>query len=130
MAQEIKLPELGEGLEAGDIIDLKVAAGATVTKGQALLELEAEKSTVEVPSPLDGRITEVRVKKGDRLKVGQTICFIEDGEAGDKAGKPEKSESPREEKPAPKETPPESSTKTEKPAAAPRDGQRSEPDKP
>ena len=56
MATEIKLPELGENLAGGEVSDIKVAAGDDVTEGQTLLEIEAEKSTVEVPSPLAGKI--------------------------------------------------------------------------
>jgi len=51
MATEVKLPELGENLSGGDVLDVKVAAGEEVSQGQTLLELEAEKSTVEVPAP-------------------------------------------------------------------------------
>jgi pyruvate dehydrogenase E2 component (dihydrolipoamide acetyltransferase) len=82
MANEIKLPELGENLSQGDILEVKVAPGDTVAQGQTLVEIEAEKSTVEVPSPLAGRISKVLVKKGDTVSVGQTFCLIEgaDGE--------------------------------------------------
>ncbi len=73
---------MGENLNAGDVLDVRVAVGVTVSKGQTLLEIEAEKSTVEVPSPVDGRVTELRVKKGDHVSVGQVLCLIEDGEAG------------------------------------------------
>lgn len=85
MATEIKLPELGENLEAGEVLDVKVAEGDTVSEGQTLLEIEAEKSTVEVPSPQAGRLARVLVKKGDQIKVGQTICLIE-GPAGANGG--------------------------------------------
>jgi pyruvate dehydrogenase E2 component (dihydrolipoamide acetyltransferase) len=77
MANEIKLPELGENVEEGDVVDVKVAAGAEVKEGQALLEVEAEKSTVEVPSPRAGRIGQVLVKKGDKVKTGQTLFLFE-----------------------------------------------------
>jgi pyruvate dehydrogenase E2 component (dihydrolipoamide acetyltransferase) len=85
MPSEIKLPELGENLESGDVLDIKVAAGDQVSQGQPLVEIEAEKSTVEVPSPLAGRVAKVLVKKGDTVQVGQTFCLIE-GEAGEKDG--------------------------------------------
>jgi pyruvate dehydrogenase E2 component (dihydrolipoamide acetyltransferase) len=85
MPSEIKLPELGENLEGGDVLDVKVAAGDQVSQGQPLVEIEAEKSTVEVPSPLAGRVAKVLVKKGDTVQVGQTFCLIE-GEAGEKDG--------------------------------------------
>jgi pyruvate dehydrogenase E2 component (dihydrolipoamide acetyltransferase) len=82
MAQEIKLPELGEGLTGGDVLDVKVKSGDVVAKGQALLEIEAEKSTVEVPAPVAGRIAELLVQKGDHVEVGQAFCRIEtDGAA-------------------------------------------------
>jgi pyruvate dehydrogenase E2 component (dihydrolipoamide acetyltransferase) len=77
MASDIKLPELGENLSSGDVLEVRVKPGDTVTKGQTLLELEAEKSTIEVPSPLTGRVTRVLVKKGDAVQVGQTFCTIE-----------------------------------------------------
>ncbi len=86
MATEIKLPALGETLKEGDVLDVRVKAGDTVKQGQALLEVEAEKSTVEVPSPMDGKVTEVRVQKGDRVKVGQVLCLIEGVAAAKEAG--------------------------------------------
>ncbi len=87
MATEIKLPELGEKLEGGEVLDVKVAVGDTVKEGQTLLEVEAEKSTVEVPSPLAGRISQLMVKKGEQVKVNQTLCLIE-STAGTKNGGP------------------------------------------
>src|SRR5579885_2370005 len=85
MASEIKLPELGENLESGEVLDVKVAEGDTVSEGQTLLELEAEKSTVEVPSPQAGKLARLLVKKGDQIKVGQTIAVIE-GASGQNGG--------------------------------------------
>src|SRR5947209_17619125 len=84
MASEIKLPELGENLTGGDVLDVKVAPGDTVAQGQTLLEVEAEKSTVEVPSPVAGKVTEVRAKKGQRIEVGQTVCLLESTDDGTK----------------------------------------------
>jgi pyruvate dehydrogenase E2 component (dihydrolipoamide acetyltransferase) len=78
MATEIKLPQLGENLPGGDVLDVKVAAGDTVTAGQTLLEVEAEKSTVEVPSPLAGRVQQILVKKGQPITVGQTLAVVEE----------------------------------------------------
>jgi pyruvate dehydrogenase E2 component (dihydrolipoamide acetyltransferase) len=95
---EIKLPELGENLEGGEVLDVKVAVGDAVTAGQTLLEIEAEKSTVEVPSPVAGRLSQLLVKKGDYVKVDQVICLIEGGD-GQKNGGPPKA-APRPEQPA------------------------------
>jgi pyruvate dehydrogenase E2 component (dihydrolipoamide acetyltransferase) len=77
MANEIKLPELGEKVESGEIVDVKVGPGDEVSEGQALVEVEAEKSTVEVPSPIAGRVTQMLVKRGDKVKTGQTLCLVE-----------------------------------------------------
>jgi pyruvate dehydrogenase E2 component (dihydrolipoamide acetyltransferase) len=77
MASEIKLPELGEKVEGGEVVDVKVAAGDQVRVGQPLIEVEAEKSTVEVPSPVAGQVTQMLVKKGDKVTTGQTLCLVE-----------------------------------------------------
>src|SRR5438309_9266791 len=84
MASEIKLPELGENLEGGEIPDVKVAAGDAVSEGQPLIEVEAEKTTVEVPAPVSGKVAKLLIKKGDKVQVGQTFCLIEGGEGGKK----------------------------------------------
>src|SRR5262245_39702989 len=83
MSFEIKLPALSENLSEGGVLELRVKSGDAVKAGDIVAVIEAEKSTVEVPSDQSGTITEVQVKKGDRVKVGQALLR---GEAG--AGKP------------------------------------------
>src|SRR5687767_7699315 len=87
MANEVKLPALGENVAGGDVVDVKVKEGDEVKSGQALVEIEAEKSTVEVPSPVAGRVTKLMVKKGDKVKTGQTLALI-DGANGKPAEAP------------------------------------------
>ena len=70
---EFKLPALGENIEQGDLVRLMVAPGATVSEGQAVMELETDKAVVEVPSSVSGVVKDVKVKEGDKIKVGQTI---------------------------------------------------------
>ena len=70
---EFKLPELGENIEQGDLVRLMVAPGATVSEGQAVMELETDKAVVEVPSTVSGTIKEILVKEGDKIKVGQVV---------------------------------------------------------
>ncbi len=79
MPIEIKLPELGENLVGGDVLDVKVAAGDIVSAGQTLMEVEAEKSTVEVPAPVAGKIAKLMVTKGQAIKVGQALFMLEEG---------------------------------------------------
>ena len=78
---EFKLPELGENIEQGDLVRLMVAPGATVNAGQSVMELETDKAVVEVPSSVTGTVQEIRVKEGDKIKVGQVI-FTVDGADG------------------------------------------------
>ncbi len=70
---EFKLPALGENIEQGDLVRLMIAPGATVSEGQAVMELETDKAVVEVPSSVSGTIKEILVKEGDKIKVGQVI---------------------------------------------------------
>src|SRR5438132_468085 len=83
MPTEMKLPELGENVESGDVLRVLVKAGDRVKKDQAVLELETDKATIEVPSSAEGVIKDIKVKAGDKVKVGQTILVVEDG-AGQK----------------------------------------------
>jgi pyruvate dehydrogenase E2 component (dihydrolipoamide acetyltransferase) len=76
---EFKLPELGENIEQGDLVRLMIAPGATVSEGQAVMELETDKAVVEVPSSVSGTVKDVRVKEGDKIKVGQVIFTVDNG---------------------------------------------------
>ena len=78
---EFKLPELGENIEQGDLVRLMVSPGTTVNAGQSVMELETDKAVVEVPSSVSGTVQEIRVKEGDKIKVGQVI-FTVDGAEG------------------------------------------------
>src|SRR5579863_3437579 len=76
---EFKLPELGENIEQGDLVRLMIAPGASVSAGQSVMELETDKAVVEVPSSVTGTVQEIRVKEGDKIKVGQVIFTVENG---------------------------------------------------
>ena len=79
MSVEIKLPELGEGIEAADVVKVLVSAGDQVAADQSLLELETNKATLEFPSPAAGTVADVLVSEGDEIKVGQ-VLFVMDGD--------------------------------------------------
>jgi pyruvate dehydrogenase E2 component (dihydrolipoyllysine-residue acetyltransferase) len=79
MATEFTLPELGENIETGDLVRLMIRPGASVIEGQPVMELETDKAVVEVPSSVTGTVGEVRVKEGDKLRVGQVIFTVENG---------------------------------------------------
>jgi pyruvate dehydrogenase E2 component (dihydrolipoamide acetyltransferase) len=79
---EFKLPELGENIEQGDLVRLLVAPGTSIAEGQPVMELETDKAVIEVPSSVSGMVKEVRVKEGDKLKVGQVIFTVDNGAGG------------------------------------------------
>lgn len=85
---EFKLPELGENIDQGDLVRLMISPGASVTEGQSVMELETDKAVVEVPSSVTGTVREIRVKEGEKVKVGQVIFTVENG-AGGKTKTPE-----------------------------------------
>jgi pyruvate dehydrogenase E2 component (dihydrolipoamide acetyltransferase) len=95
---DFTLPELGENIATGDVLRVLVKPGDVLTKDQPVLELETDKATIEVPSSIAGKVKEVRVKAGDKVKVGQAILSIQEEAA---AGAP----SAAAEKPAPKPEP-------------------------
>ena len=76
---EFKLPELGENIDQGDLVRLMIAPGATITEGQPVMELETDKAVVEVPSSVSGTVRDIRVKEGEKIKVGQVIFTVENG---------------------------------------------------
>ena len=100
MPTDFMLPELGENITAGDVVRVLVAPGDTIKKDQPLLELETDKATIEVPSTVSGTVKDVKVKQGEKIKVGQVVLTVD--EAG---GEPASSQtSAQEEKPKPQPT--------------------------
>jgi pyruvate dehydrogenase E2 component (dihydrolipoamide acetyltransferase) len=93
MPTEFKLPELGENISAGDVMRVLVKPGDSVANDQAVLELETDKATIEVPSSVAGTVKDVKVKPGEKVKVGQTIFTVDDAGAGaQKSEKADKAE--------------------------------------
>ncbi len=81
MSTEIKLPELGENVEKGDVVRVLVNVGDAIKVDQPVIELETDKATIEVPSPTAGTVTDVRVKTGDKVKVGQVLILLDESKA-------------------------------------------------
>src|SRR5579863_6474587 len=76
-AREFRLQELGENISQGDLVRLMIAPGAKVSEGQPVMELETDKAVVEVPSSVSGVVSEVKVKEGEKIKVGQLIFTLQ-----------------------------------------------------
>ncbi len=77
------LPDVGEGLEEGEIVSWLVAPGDTVSRDQPLVEVQTDKALVELPSPIAGRILSLAFNPGDIVKVGQVLVVLEDGPGAD-----------------------------------------------
>jgi pyruvate dehydrogenase E2 component (dihydrolipoamide acetyltransferase) len=86
MPTDFTLPELGENITAGDVVRVLVKAGDTIAKDQPVLELETDKATIEVPSSVAGTVKELKIKQGEKIKVGQVVLTVDEG-AGAKAAK-------------------------------------------
>jgi pyruvate dehydrogenase E2 component (dihydrolipoamide acetyltransferase) len=101
VANEVKLPRLGQGMEAGTITRWLKSEGDTVAKGEPLFEVDTDKVTQEVEADFAGTLLKIALAEGE-APVGQTIAWIgEPGEEIAEAAAPE---------PAPKETPEPGST--------------------
>jgi pyruvate dehydrogenase E2 component (dihydrolipoamide acetyltransferase) len=85
MATEVKLPRLGQGMEAGTIVKWLKAEGDQVEKGEPLYELDTDKVTQEVEAEASGVLLKIAVSEGE-VEVGKTIAFI--GEEGEQVEVP------------------------------------------
>ena len=81
MAYEFKLPDLGEGLTEAEIARWLVAEGDHVDEDQPLVEVQTDKTTVEIPSPRGGTVLKILVEEGDVAPVGAVLVVI--GEEGE-----------------------------------------------
>jgi pyruvate dehydrogenase E2 component (dihydrolipoamide acetyltransferase) len=95
LVTEFKLPELGENIDQGDLVRLMISPGAAINEGQAVMELETDKAVVEVPSNVSGVVKEIRVKEGEKIKVGQVIFTVENGASGSVARGPSPAKEPK-----------------------------------
>ncbi|HED66622.1 MAG TPA: biotin/lipoyl-binding protein [Planctomycetes bacterium] len=104
MVLEFKLPDIGEGIAEGEIVKWMVSVGDTVAEHQAVVEVMTDKATVEVPSPMAGKITAIRAQEGDVVPVGDVIFVLEEsaGAAAEPAPAPAAPPPPA---PAPAPTP-------------------------
>ena len=122
MPTEVKLPNLGDGIDTGDVLELLVKEGDTIAKDQGIVELETGKATLQVPSSAAGKILKVHIKPGQTIPVGATLLTLEGATADvaqappKTAPKPAKAPPP---KPAPALPPAAEAPSPPRPAAAP-----------
>lgn len=87
---EFKLPDIGEGVHEGEVVQWKVKEGEVVREDQPIVEVMTDKATVEITSPRAGRIARIAAKEGQVLKVGELLVAIDESGA---AGAPPKAAS-------------------------------------
>ena len=76
MAYAFKLPDLGEGLTEGEVARWLVAEGDEVAEDDPLVEIQTDKTTVEIPSPAAGPVTRILVAAGEVVPVGTVLVVI------------------------------------------------------
>ena len=75
---EVKVPELGESITEVQIAEWLKEAGDVVTVDDPIAEIDSDKATVELPAPVSGKITEIKVASGEFCKVGDVIALIDE----------------------------------------------------
>jgi pyruvate dehydrogenase E2 component (dihydrolipoyllysine-residue acetyltransferase) len=102
---ELKLADLGEGMHEAEIVEWLVKVGDTVKIDQTVVKVETDKAVVEIPSPVTGRVTEIRVPSGQTAKVGDVLVIFDmPGAAGSSSAIPVSQDgaAARAQQPAPK----------------------------
>jgi pyruvate dehydrogenase E2 component (dihydrolipoamide acetyltransferase) len=77
MPIEVKLPNLGDGIDTGDVLELLVKEGETIAQDQGILEIETGKATMQVPSPSAGKVLKVHVAQGQTIPIGAVLLTLE-----------------------------------------------------
>jgi len=90
MIKEVTIPDIGENITEGTVIDILVAEGDLVEEEQGLIEFETDKAVVDIPSPFKGKINEILIAKGDTISIGKAIIKIETEAAAGVQNKVEK----------------------------------------
>jgi pyruvate/2-oxoglutarate dehydrogenase complex dihydrolipoamide acyltransferase (E2) component len=77
MSIDIKLPDLGDGIELADVLNVLVSEGETIDKDQDIIEIETDKATAEVPSTHAGTVTKIHVEAGQTVPVGAPLLTLD-----------------------------------------------------
>ena len=86
---EITVPDIGDFKDV-EVIDVLVSAGDQVDKEDPLITLESDKATIDIPAPVAGTVTEVKIRTGDKVSEGSLILKLESGTASSGNDEPAK----------------------------------------
>ena len=82
MAYIFRLPEMGEGLTEGDVASWLIKEGEAIKADDPLIEIQTDKSTTQLVSPVDGTVKKLFVKEDDHVEKGDKLAEIDDGKPG------------------------------------------------
>ncbi|MFS8641230.1 MAG: dienelactone hydrolase, partial [Symbiobacteriaceae bacterium] len=82
MTYEFKLPDVGEGLHEAELLRWLVKEGDTVAEDQPIMEVQTDKATVEITSPVSGRVVKLLGQPGDILRVHSVVVIFDVGADG------------------------------------------------
>ena len=99
-----KLPDIGEGVVEGEVVEWMVSVGDVVKEDDPILSVMTDKATVEIPSPVDGKVTKIIGEPGDILPVGEVCIEFEVDGAGNASASAEEAEPKPEPVPEPAPT--------------------------
>lgn len=85
--KEVLVPDIGN-FDSVDVIEVLVKAGDVIAKDDSLLTLESDKASMDIPAPFGGKVTEVKVNVGDKIKQGSLILMLDTAEEAAPAEKP------------------------------------------
>ena len=88
MAFQFKMPDIGEGIAEGEIVKIDIKVGDTIQEDDILFEVQNDKSVEEIPSPVSGKVLEIKVQEGTVARVGDIIVVIDDGSGPAEASAP------------------------------------------
>src|SRR5215467_15815014 len=92
MPIELKVPEVGESITEVQIAQWYKQVGQRAAKDENLVEIESDKATVELPSPVSGTLTQILKQSGQPARVGEVIGYMTEGAAGEEqAAQPQRS---------------------------------------
>ncbi len=89
--EEFELPDVGEGIAEGELVNWIVEEGDTVTEDQPVAEVETDKAVVDVPSPFNATVAELRAEEGEMVPVGDVIVVFDTGDGASDDGSAETS---------------------------------------
>src|SRR5918999_4276243 len=97
---QVNVPDIGDFKEV-EVIEVLVKPGDAINKEQSLITLESDKATMEIPSPSAGKVTQLKVKVGDKVSKGSPILMLDSQEPARAEAPAKAPKAPESPKPAP-----------------------------